>query len=174
MADAYGMLTFAKSDDCIFDAEKMKDVLNQFEWDNSGARWINSDNNDLYISNYGFDRPQYPTAIPKGVAEYVLFSADGKFIRRNPDEMSEDDWGNLAGSEDVPISLDRLSSMLSPLLQSGWIEIACVANEKARYVYFESLRIYADGRVSLKNICSGPFTAQIDVAEEYSPQEIAA
>lgn len=174
MADAYGMITFAKSEDCIFDLVKMKDLLNEYEWDNSGAKWVCSNSGTLYIDGYYFDRPQYPTAIPKEVQFYCLFAENGSFINRRPDDMSEDDWDNLAGRESIPIPLNKLTARTCSLIQSGWIEIACVGNEKGRYVYFESLRIYADGTASRKRINSGPMTVPEEIFEEYVPEKIAA
>ena len=176
MADAYGMVTFSKSDDCNFDSEKLKKCLNQFEWDNTGAKWCISNSGNLYLDEYGFDRPQYPTAIPKEVQMYELFDRriDGKvfFNQKSPEQMAEDDWDLVAGSIDAPIPLERLSGILSSLLKSGWIEIACVANEKSRYVYFEVLRIYADGRAYSKNHISGPFVKHVSSFEEYFPCDV--
>ena len=173
MADAYGMVTFSKSDDCNLDSEKLKECLNQFEWDNSGAKWSISSSGNLYLDGYGFDRPQYPKAIPREVKAFEIFGKeiDGEntFYQKSPEEMTEDDWDNMAGSVDELISLEKLSGFISPLIESGWIEVACVANEKSRYVYFELFRIYSDGRAYLTSIRSGRYTEQEDLFEEYFP-----
>lgn len=174
MADAYGMITLAKSEDCIFELVKMRDLLNEYEWDNSGAKWACSNSDALYIEGYCFGQPQYPTAIPKEVQFYCLFAGNGSFINRRPDDMSEDDWDNLAGVDSIPIELNKLAASVCPLIHSGWIEIACVANEKARYVYFESLRIYSDGRVNRRRISSGPMIVPEEIFEEYVPEKIAS
>jgi len=176
MADAYGMVTFSKSDDCNLDSENLKECLNQFEWDNSGARWCISNSGNIYLDEYSFDRPQYPTAIPKEIQAYELgdkkFEGEFIFYQKSAGEMTEDDWDLVVGSNYVPISLQRLSDLISPIIKSGWIEIACVGNEKARYVYFEVLRIYADGRAYTKNHISGPFVKEVGSHEECYPYKV--
>lgn len=39
MADAYGTLTFTKSEDCKFNAAKLVQTLNALAWDNEGGAW---------------------------------------------------------------------------------------------------------------------------------------
>ena len=178
MADAYGMVTLSKSDDCFFDSEKLKECLNQFEWDNSGAKWSISTLGNLYLDEYYFDRPQYPTAFPKEVNLFEMFDAEVSGLNasytKTPEEMTEEDWDRLEGTIEIPISLQKLSSLISPIIDSGWIEVACVGNEKTRYVYFELFRIYADGRAYLKAVTSGPFTDLRDSFEEYLPNKSLA
>lgn len=168
MADAYGMITFVKSTDGVFNPQKMKGILNTFNWDNSGAHW-GCDGDLLFIDNYGFDLPQYPNAIPLKANSYVISTEDGESISKDPSEMTSDDWDNIIAEQLDPMPLRELSEAISPLLESGWIEIACVANEKARYVYFESMRVYADGRVFSRYSRSGPGTEPRNDFEEYVP-----
>lgn len=173
MADAYGMITFKKSEDCLVDIHGLKDILNQFEWDNSGAKWACSDSGSLYIEEYFFHQPQFPTAIPKEVAFYQMFDKviDGypTFYQKVPELMTEADWNVMAGDVDRPIPLQKLSELICPFLKLGWIEISCVANEKARYVYFEQLRIHSDSRAYSKRNCSGPCVETEEVEAEYCP-----
>lgn len=174
MADAYGMITFSKSNDCIADLKGLKDLLNEYEWDNSGAKWVYSEQHSLlYIDGFAFDRPQYPTAIPKEITSYEFGLSEGKLISKSPDKMSGDDWNKYCGFIDAPIPLDRLSKLISPFIDLGWIELACVANEKARYVYFECLRIYANGRITCKHCKSGAYSGSEEVNESYCPESVS-
>ena len=178
MADAYGTVTFSKSNDCVVDLEGLQKLLNQYEWDNSGAKWDCIESGLLYLGNYAFHLPQYPTAIPKEVQAYELFNGEyegnNRFIQKPIEQMTEEDWDLVAGSIEVPIPLGKLSDLISPLMKSGWIEIACVANEKSRYVYFESLKIFFDGRASRKSVKSGPYVGSEEEFFEYAPEKIAA
>jgi hypothetical protein len=169
MADAYGEITFAKSDDCVYDVQKMMDVLNTFEWDSSGDRWECYGDTLLGRDGSMFARAQYPMAIPMKVIFYRVCTEDGEEVQKMPSEMTQDDWDDLIDEEKEPLSLSDLSKAISPLIKNGWIEIACVANEKARYVYFESVRVCADGKVSHRYLRSGPVTESSDYSEEYPP-----
>jgi hypothetical protein len=123
----------------------------------------------LYIDNYGFDRPQYPVAVPKEVVAYNICVNPSEWIKKSPDELTDEEWLNADDPIYCSVSLKTFSEEVSPLLNSGWIEIACVANEKLRYVYFELLRIYADGRVLSKFHESGPCCAPLEKLDSYSP-----
>lgn len=177
MADAYGMSTFKKSENAVVDLVGLQTLLNQYEWDNSGAKWGIGDSGLLYIKDYAFDRPQYPTAIPKEVEFYEMFDkeVDGfnTFYQKSPELMTDADWDNLAGIKFRPIDLQKLSEQVMPFLKFGWIEIACVANEKVRYVYFELSRINADGSAYSRRNCSGPCVETEEVCVEYCPSNKA-
>ena len=142
MADAYGMLTFGKSTDCKFDGLNMQKVLNEFEWDNSGVKWeFDKESKCLWIGRESFfGQPQYPTVYPRFTTLYWLKGDDGELRQVNAVDMTEEDFDDVYDSEDEICSLESLSEAISPFIKAGWIEIACTANEKARYVYFESFR----------------------------------
>jgi hypothetical protein len=75
--------------------------------------------------------------------------------------------------EEEYITLEALSKHFSKALSKGWFEIACTANEKNRYVYFQSFRIYADGKAIRKQIDSGCcLTNPTDSIDVYEPIDI--
>ena len=51
MSDAYGTLTFAKSDDCKFNAAKLVETLNAYAWDSEGGGWERVDKAGLLRFN---------------------------------------------------------------------------------------------------------------------------
>ena len=175
MADAYGMLTFDKSKDCEFDGMEMVKLLNGFEWDSSGMKWkFDEESGYLWIERESFfGQPQYPTVYPRFTSLYWVEGEDGELRDVIAADMEKEDFEHICESEDEICDLESLSKAISPLIKKGWIEIACTANEKARYVYFESLRIHADGKAFRRSIYSGPMTSPVDNFEEFSPQEMA-
>ena len=138
MADAYGMLVFTKSKDCKFYGVKLVNALNQYHWNNEGEPWLYCSKTKYFYLNKNYS-VQYPTAFPH--------------IEINEDEFEI-------------VSLEHLCKEISPLIKSGWIEIACSSNEKQRYVNFESLRIFADGKASRRQFTSGTITGSEDLFED--------
>lgn len=164
MSDAYGTLTFAKSDNCEFNAAKLVEALNAYAWDNEGGVW--ECGNRAGLVRFNSSRPQYPSVFPRKTMSYVCYSADTKSeYTRVEDEMTDEDWDRVFTSNDVEIKLDELVDKIRPCLKSGWIEIACVSSEKQRYVEFGSLRVSKDGQCHHRLIRSGPGTEQIDILE---------
>ncbi len=164
MADAYGTLTFTKSEDCKYNATKLVKVLNSLAWDNEGGSWEYEQKVDLLFFNSS--RPQYPSVFPTKTLSYVCYSAVTKTeYLRTEDEMTDEDWDCLCTTNDVEIELAELVSMIRPCLESGWIEIAYASNEKQRYVEFGSLRVSRDGLSHHRLIRSGPWVNQVDVYE---------
>ena len=169
MADAEGVITFTKSKDCVYDVQEMMDVLNTFEWDSSDDRWECYGDKLLGRDGTIFNSAEYPMAIPMKVNFCTVLTEDGEKVQKTPSEMTQDDWDDLIDEKKEPMSLSDLSKAISPLIENGWIEIACVANEEQRYVYFESVRVCADGKVSHRYLRSGPGTESSDYSEEYPP-----
>lgn len=170
MADAYGVFTFSKSEDCVVDLDGLSKALNGYEWDNSGAKWIYSKSYPfLRLDDQNFFSPQYPVAIPEEVVSYSVCIKPGEWMKKSPNELTDEDWSNAYPSTYATVPLKTLSNVLSPFLDSGWIEIACVANEKLRYVYFQLLRIYADGRALSKYLKSGPSCEPVELLDSYCP-----
>jgi hypothetical protein len=168
MADTCGVITFSKSKDCVFNAEALKDLLNTYEWDYSGSKW-DCEDNEIFLDGYSFETSSYPSAVPEIVHSYVVYSEDGEEVSKDPSEMDSDDWDRVVDTDQAPRSLRDLSEAISPLLESGWIEFACVANYKWKYVYFESMRVHADGKVLIRYSRSGQGTEPRHDVEEYIP-----
>ena len=165
MSDAYGTITFSKSIDCIIDSSSLIQELNRFNWSNDGALWINSKSNDtLQINSV---RPQYPVAIPEFDEFLHVRNNDGTWTTYNASEADDSIFEQMISVTSAPYSLKELSSRLSPHIKNGWIEISCNANEKARYVYFQSLRICSNGTAKKSNIWSGPCIDPINEHESY-------
>ena len=156
MADAYGGITFSTSDDCIVNASALVEALNNFQWTNADGEWITVKLNDkdTFWHKDSFDT-QYPTVFPqKDIA--VIVQQDNNELKRIPSEdATSEDYDNAYDIETGDVELKEFSELFSAHITTGWIEIACTANEKNRYVYFESMRVYEDGRAERKAILSG-------------------
>lgn len=167
MSDAYGTITFKKSDNSSFDSSLLAQELNSFDWSNDGSKWfVNEESESLYLDSRN---PQYPLAIPEFQEFIHIHNEDDSWTTFKASEVNEDDLLVMHGSTCSPYPLKTLSNRISPLLREGWIEIACVANEKARYAYFQLLRIYSDGRVKKINLWSGPTIDSVNEQESYDP-----
>ena len=167
MSDAYGTITFKKSDDSSFDSALLSKELNSFNWSTDGARWlVDKESESLYLNS---SKPQYPLAIPEFEEFIHVRNSDGSWTRFEASEINEDDLVDIYGVTFSPYPLKTLSQRISPLIKEGWIEIACVANEKARYAYFQLLRICSDGRAKKINTWSGPTIDSINEHESYNP-----
>jgi len=164
MADAYGTLTFAKSDDCKLNPAKLVKTLNAYAWDNEGGGWEYE--NRAGLLRFNSSRPQYPSVFPRKTVSYVCYSADTKSeYTRAEDEMTNEDWDCVFTINDVEIELDELVDKIRPCLKSGWIEIAYASSEKQRFVEFGSLRVSKDGQCHHRLIRSGPGAEQVDIFE---------
>jgi hypothetical protein len=165
MADAYGALTFSKSDDCVFDGKALTRALNELQWTTSGNEWKYYVDGDMIgMSDFGV---QYPTVFPE---KHVLIrcycsESDIEYEKISLD-MTEHDWLNFVDSDMDLCSLEDLRDAFSRYLSQGWFEIACCYNEKCRYVTFQSLRIYASGEVERVFVTSGPCTVSRTIHEQ--------
>lgn len=167
MSDAYGSLIFSKSADCKVDLSILIQELNKLNWSNDGSEWLYAEENDSL--RFNSRHPQYPVAIPEFVEVDDIYQKDGSFMTyiANAAEVSKFEEGSSMSY--YPYSFKELSQRFSPHVKQGWIEIACCANEKARYVYFQSLRIHSNGRAVKRNVWSGPCINPIDEHESYEP-----
>lgn len=146
MADAYGtlMLHTSKEIDCDYDG--LVSALNKFSWNNSGDIWKKyGEDNNFYIDlTSGWGSSQYPTVFPREMTGIILKNTNGieRFVENPTEEEIKDAWDVIF--DDDPL-LEKISKQLSRHIRSGHIEISCVANEKARYAYMETLTIRSDG-----------------------------
>ena len=168
MFDPHGVITFTKSTDCVFDMQKMMVLLNTFAWDSSRGAW-ECDGNWLVRSGGLFTLAKSPFAIPGKVISYTVLTVGVKKVQKVPSAMTPDDWENIIEEEQELPLLSDLSKAISPLIENGWIEIACVAHNNKFYVYSESMRVYADGKVLTRRSQSGPFQESSHEFEEYVP-----
>lgn len=169
MADAYGGITLSTSDDSVIDANLLIEILNKFQWTNANGEWITNKmaGKDTFWHFDDFNT-QYPTVFP---TKFILLikDEDERIRRVYEDEATDEDLDRCWDMDSEIIALSTLSKHFLTAIKKGWFEIACTANEKNRYVYFHSLRIYADGKAIRKKIESGCCltnpTDQIDVFE---------
>lgn len=167
MADAYGTITFTKSSDCTHDSAALVNELNSFNWSNDGVSWIlDEENSYIYVNSRS---PQYPVAIPEFEEFIHIKNEDETWTTLKASNVNEEEINQIYGFTTSPYPLATLSQRLSQHIKSGWIEISCVANEKTRYVYFQSLRIHSDGKTSKINNWSGPCIESINEQESYVP-----
>ena len=159
MADAYGGISLSTSEDCVLNSAELISVLNCYEWSNANGEWIVNEREEKPTFWYRDDfNCQYPTAFPQKPLAVVLIDENGEEKRIPYHEASDDDLENYWNIEYEQISLENLSNQFAKTIVNGWVEIACTANEKNRYVYFESIRIYADGRAERRDVRSGTCT----------------
>ena len=111
----------------------------------------NSSMRDQVISSEALTRsainslsPQYPVAIPEFEEFIHIKNEDGTRTTYKTADINVDEIEDIYGSTTSPYPLETISQRVSPHIQTGWIEIACVYNEESRYVYFQSLRIQSD------------------------------
>jgi len=164
MADAWGVLTFAKSEDSEIDGKALTDALNQFNWDNWGGKWEYDEESHLIW--YSELTAQYPTVFPQIQSVIHCYSeAKNSVYTKTITEMTEEDWDNFDEAEYEDCSLEQIKSLLSKFVKIGWFEIACCSNEKQRYVNFGSLRIDANKSATRSYYCSGPLISCESITE---------
>lgn len=150
MSDAYGTIVLAKSKDCKFDIDDMLKTLSVYHWGNDDQKWkIETSHNktDRYLV-YG--RAQYPTLFPEIIESFTVEDTEGNIREIDAADMAKEDYGNEVDCKFKHLELDTLSKEFSEHIREGWIELAAVANEKAGYVYYHSLRVYANGNAVRK------------------------
>ncbi len=171
MADAYGGISLSTSKDSEINAALLVELLNHYTWTNSGGEWTKHETNgkDIFWHRDNFGT-QYPSLFPCECVAVLIKEGD-ETIRRIPAEQAtEEDYDQCWDMEEEDISLEALSNHFSKAITNGWFEIACTANEKNRYVYFQSLRIYAGGKAVRKSIFSGCCIEElIDDVEIFNP-----
>lgn len=173
MSDAYGTMIFTTSEDFKCDAKKMLEQLNLLRWDNFGESWKKGDVWDrktfCYGKRHGHDL-QYPTVFPQKESWVDVFDEATDTVTRilNPHEDGvEVDWENVCECDYEDITLKEMAEILAPAVKSGWFEISCSANQVLEEVYFQRLRINADGsatRIAFKSSIFG----NEDISEHYS------
>jgi hypothetical protein len=156
MADAYGTLVMSKSEDCRLDVHGFVNELNLFKWDNESGKWQYEDDFIFFDT----DVAQYPTVFPSRLSEIRCFceNTDTNYTKASLSEMSDQDWENWEETVFEECELIDIKNSLSKYINSGWVEIACVSNEKQRYINFGLLRIEANGLATRKMYISGPVT----------------
>ena len=129
MADAYGtmVLTYSENIECDFDG--LVKYLNCFSWSSDDCGWEKGSCEDgsFWVGTTVYN-PQYPTVF---VEEY---------------EIGDDEELTF-----IDISLADLASYISDYITTGYIEIACVSNEKHRYISFQRLKVDSEGNASRSN-----------------------
>ena len=144
MADAYGVFIFSKSKDCNINAAQLVNKLNAYQWAQDDLEWCfdADDINEIYCDNH---HPQYPTVDPFKTIRTQIELEDGTefWVEGVPEFCDEDD---ILDIETAVVELDSLCADISQAINSGWIEIGLIANEKLRYAYYQTLQIYSNGQ----------------------------
>ena len=151
MADAYGVIFFAQSSDCEYNIDEMLDTLKDFSWGNEWGDWTREGD---YLA-YGQD--QYPSVFPKRTVSITVEDADGTERIIDIVDATEDDFDNKVDSDEEDVTLGQLSKAISEHIREGWVEIAAIANEKLRYAYYQSLRVYATGDAIRKDVTTSTY-----------------
>ena len=169
MADAYGKLIFSCSKDAKFNSEKLVESLNKFTWENWGGKWISERNKIYYYGN----TIQSPTVYPIYTKFWILL-INGIETKIHLSEITEEHEEFFYDVESDSVPLQDLMDAVAGHIENGWIEIACTANEKTRYIYFEELRMYSDGKAyRRKSIVGGNDMYYGSPEEEFLPSKLA-
>jgi hypothetical protein len=171
MADAYGEITFSTSDDCVINPEQLVNALNSHQCDNTGSFWAceQQPERTALVCKGGMFKLQYPTIFPQRIVAYHVGDSSGRDGLIPASDMTEEDYDCIYASRSEPVPLSELALDLSTGICSGWIELSCIANEKTRYVYFETLRVYSDGRAMRSRTVKGPVDYLPDAFETFDP-----
>ncbi len=172
MSDAYGGIILSTSEDCVVNSAELVSILNRYNWSNANGEWT-ADEIEGKLTFWYYDdfNCQYPTVLPEIPIAVVMLNNDGSMKRISFNEASDDEIRE-SDIETQQISLEELSNEFVNTIINGWIEIACTANEKNRYVYFESIRIYADGKAESRAVRSGTFIQPHYNFETFNPINI--
>ena len=139
-------------------------TLNLFCWTDNGGEWKSENINGetTYWLHDDYDT-EYPTVFPERPFTVKIFE-NSEFLRevKFEEAFGEDSLEkvHLGPNGDFEViykkfSLQELSEYFTKSILDGWIEIACTANKSNYYVYFESIRIYANGKAIRKKLVSG-------------------
>ena len=168
MADAFGTLIFSCSKDATFDSELLVDYMNMYEWETGEGLWV-LDGDDIYYEGMS---PQYPTVYPLEIKSITL-KIDNVLTKITPSELTDDQEEFVVDREEQSVSLEEFRNTFARHITDGWIQIACIANEKKRYIYLEEMRIYFDGSATRKRKMIGSNKRYEDVDDEESLPSIA-
>lgn len=171
MSDAYGGISLLTSKDSVIDADLLTKTLNSFSWTNNKGVWKSQKiNSEITFWHHVTLGTQYPTAFPERIVKVKIYDESGKKkVIPFEDALEEhfDDDFELITEE---LSLKELSKLFTKTISSGWFEIACCANDKNSYLYYQSMRVYSDGKITTKSISSGTYVGvPMDETEEYIP-----
>jgi len=142
MADAYGTLVFNYSENAVFDKQAIISAMNQYNWEDEGGKWLLTE--DEYIC-FNKRQAQYPTVFVSQLMSVTVDTNDG-YVQKTPSEMADEDWDAVVDEEYEIVPLSVLRDAIAPHIKDGWVQIACTANEKQRYVYMHQLKVTAEGR----------------------------
>ena len=157
MSNAYGVIIFTKSNDCVYDANGIINVLSDYEWSQEETGWEYDEDSGVLF--YGNGDVQEPNLFPQRPLTYAVVRGNPKkTVIIKAEELLDQDLENgcdVEEQEEVPFV--QLVKEISSFIQQGWIEFGCCAHQKARYVYFESMRIDSNnsGARTRSVVCSG-------------------
>ena len=141
MSDAYGVIIFTKSNDCLYNVDGIINILRQYDWSQEDAEWEYDEDSGVLF--YGNGDVQEPNLFPRRPLTYsVIRGDDEETVIIKAEELLEDDLengGDIEEEEEVPF--DQLVNELSPFIKQGWIEFGCGAHQNTERIYFESMRI---------------------------------
>lgn len=142
MADAYG--TIIVCGDYEGDLNAIVNVLNWLKLTSDRAQFqVHKDEREyIYLDSHCV---QYPTLSP---SRRIYVFEDGRQVSADDaDEVVIQEWEDNDGDLDYgePYTLEELSSLISPHLRKGTLELVAVANEKDTYAFCERLVIRSDG-----------------------------
>ncbi len=146
MSDAYGVLIFSKSDDCVFNQDVLLYKLNNYKWSECFTKWVSGRPTDVILADSLCS--QFPTTYPERIASIFIENEDGEEVEMRFGEFEE---SHLTGKNVIDINyespgIDEICEDISQALESGWIQIGLSGNMDRRYAYYQSLHIFSNGQ----------------------------
>lgn len=138
MSNVYGGISFSTSSECSMCLFTLVPALNKFDWSTEKGEWfINMNDRGMFL----------------GICYNGKFAASTAVKANNTVTKQAE--------------IERLSKVLSEHFSSGWIEIACCANDENEFIYFENIRIYADGKAERRRTVTSASVMPVNMHEVY-------
>lgn len=140
MADAYGVHVVGLTDDFQGDINGICGALNQFDgWSNDGALF------NVLGGVIWIPESQDPTVFPTRTTRILVPGAGGEHTWRPAADATESDLDGAIALENEEVPLSEVAAAVSPYISAGTVTVACVSNEKGRYISYEKMVLHTQG-----------------------------
>lgn len=145
MSTVIGRFSFSYSANADIDFNGLEKALNKFTWSDAqhDAKWVHSANDETF--QFESECIEDPTALPKIYIAEIEDSVSGEIIKKNAQEMTDDDHDNLVDMNGDQADLHDFSAAIKPFIRNGSIQISCEANDGKDLSYWEQITINSDG-----------------------------
>ena len=165
MADAYGTLLFAMSENCKVDHDALLKKLNSYEWSESGTKWELTGTGSIISDE---ERSAFPTTYPKKLESVVVESDKGDELILKPEELES----NFEGFEILEYKhrypeLDEICLDLAQPIHYGWIQVSLTATMSRQYGMFQALTVYSNGE-GVRHYCMTGHAHPAGISTDYT------